>query len=322
MERTFHYFNCFITKNGLKTNIPFSLLLDRIITLNEDQKYREIKQGAYSLIKMQPPAQNLNDANDRVVCFGNYRAKKPFLGNRRSDRLDEIIDDVVESTTCFYQHTNNLLVTEYNHYGARPKHIENYLSNFLPKDETTYWDIELVEIEPEVGIADVRDSRDIRSIIFKLDLSTAQRNMILREEAPESIIANVLHQTVEAQYQIGGNVASIGFGNGRKGDNHLEPAEIVNILNILDLESDLYESVKVRYQSPALGKVHQLDLKNAGVLKKTIDLEGDSWEAIGDALQSNFYNEGRTGQNHHRRFSNDIIYENLPDLQLDLALQE
>ena len=138
MERTLHYYNCFITLNGDKTSIPFSRLLENVFLLDEDSKYREIKNNAYSLIKMKYPDQNYRDVNDRVICFANYRNKKPFLGNRRSDRLDAIPDDVIESTTCFFQHTNRMMIFEYNHHGARPKHIERYLSLFLPKQMSIF----------------------------------------------------------------------------------------------------------------------------------------------------------------------------------------
>ncbi|MFJ7367536.1 DUF6731 family protein [Peribacillus frigoritolerans] len=310
MERTLHYFNCFITLNGEKTTIPFSRLIDEVFLLDEDIKYREIKTGAYSLVKMKFVDENLLDVNDRLICFANYRNKKPFLGNRRSDRLDEINDDVVESTTCFFQHSNRLMVFEYNHFGARPKHIERYLSSFLPKEENAYWDVEIIEIEPSIGITDIRNTNNVKYIEFKLDLSSHQRGQILRQNVPESITANLFAQAVEAQSQIGGNVAKIIFGNGRKGNNHLDALQIVELLNTLDLESDLYESIRVKYYSHQLHKQNELDLKNAGVLKKKIEIDGDAWGVTGDTIEQDFYERGRTGENNHRRFDEELIVIN------------
>lgn len=313
---TLHYYNCYITLNDRKTSIPFSSLIDSVYLLDEELKYREIKTGAYSLIKMKLPELN-RDINDRVVGFANYRNKKPFLGSRGSDRLDPIADDVLESTTCFFQHTNRLFVIEYNHHGARPKHIERYLSAFLPKTDTAYWDVELVEIEPTVGLADIRNSRSIKQIEFKLDLTNNQRNQIIRQEAqnPQSITANLFTQAVEAQYQIGGNTAKIMFGNGRKGDNHLDSREVANLFNVLDLESDLYESVRIKYYSHQLGRNNELDLKNAGVLKKIVDIDGDAWEVTGNTMELDFYIGGRTGEHNHLRFEQDLEHGNeLPEL--------
>jgi hypothetical protein len=314
MERTLHYYNCYLTLNGEKTTLPFSELLDKIRVLDEDIRYREIKQGSYSLLKMKLPSENSNDVNDRVICVANYRNRKPFLGERGRDRLDEIPDDVLESTTCFFQNTNKLLIIEYNHYGARPKHIERYLSTFLPKTEDIYWDVELVEIEPTVGMTDIRDSNDIRLLEIKLNLSSAQRRQILKPESPQSIFANILFRTVEAHGEIGGNVATITFGNGRKKDNHLDPREIVRLLDVLDLESDLYEAIRVTYYSHQLRRVHNLDLKNAGILKKVIDFSGDSWKVVGDTIENNFYTNGRTGENNHNRFEDELIYSDLPNI--------
>ena len=49
MERTLHYYNCFITLNGEKTTIPFSRMLDGVYLLDEDFKYREVQTGAFVL---------------------------------------------------------------------------------------------------------------------------------------------------------------------------------------------------------------------------------------------------------------------------------
>jgi hypothetical protein len=315
MKRTLHYYNCFITFNGEKTTIPFSRLLDNVYLLDEDIKYREIKTGAYSLVKMKLTTENLLDVNDRVLCFANYRTKKPFLGNRRSDRLDEINDDVVESTTCFYQYTNKLMVFEYNHFGARPKHIERYLSTFLPKQENAYWDIEFIEVEPPIGLADVRNTNNVTSIDFKLDLSSNQRRQITRRNAPASITANLFSRAVDAHTLIGGNTARITFGNGRKRENHLDTQQIIDLLNVLDLDSDLYESIRVKYFSRELNGNHEIDLKNAGVLKKILEIDGDAWRVTGDTIERNFYEGGRTGEYAHRQYDEElIVMNNLPEL--------
>ncbi|MDH6561716.1 hypothetical protein A9985_07100 [Bacillus safensis] len=316
------FYNAYITFNGQKTTIPFFEILDGIFTLHAPQKYKEIKNTGFSLIQMKIPTQNYNDVNDRVVCFAHYRdGQKPYLGSKRSDRMDEIADDVIEKTTAVFQYTNKLFICEYNHYGAKPKNIENYLSTFLPKQENNEWGVTLVEVEPNIGIEDVRDSNDIRQVEFKLNLSTHQRNRFFINTVPDSVLGNLFRDTLRIQEKVGGNIAKITFGSGRKKSNRLDSQGIIDFINLLDLDSDLYESVKVRYFSNQLNSLYELDLKNAGVLKRSIEPEGTSWEIIGDNIQQEFYDHGRPGEGRYTRFQNSlIVVEKLPSLVIDTTV--
>ncbi|MEC4589312.1 DUF6731 family protein [Bacillus safensis] len=313
------FYNAYITLNDQKTTIPFSELLDEVFTLDESQKFRKIKKSGFSLIKMKMPTENYQDENDRVVCFANYRDEdKPYLGNIGSDRMDEIQDDVIEKTTAVFQRTNKLFICEYNHYGAKPKNIENYLSEFLPKNEGEEWGVSLVEVEPTVGLEDLRNSNDIRQVEFKLDLSSQQRNQLFLEEEPDSVLSNLFTHTIETQREVGGNIAKILLGNGRKKSNQLNSQGIIDFINVLDLESDLYESVKVKYFSNQLNSPYELDLKNAGVLKRIIEPEGNSWEIIGDVIQQEFYDKNRPGAGRFNRYEATLnVVESLPKLVVD-----
>lgn len=308
-----YYYNAYITYNGHKTSIPFSKILDKIIILDPSQKFKNTRHGEYSLIKMRLPVEN-RDVNDRSICIADYRARKPKLGEKRSNRLENIPDDVIESTNCFFQHNNKLLIVEYNHHGAKAKQIETYLDSFLPKNEGHEWSVEIIEIDAPIGLSDVLNSNDIRYLDIKLDLSSNQRRQIATIEDPESITMNVFSDIVNAQSQLGGNTAQIYFGNGRKRSNPLNPEEVKKILRVLALDSDLYVSIRVKYYSPTLGVVHELDIKNASVLKQDITIDGDAWETIADHIEEHFYDYGRTGQNNHQGFENEVIVVDFPDI--------
>lgn len=315
-----YYYNAYITYNGNKTSIPFSRLLDEIIILDPSQKFKNTRHGEYSLLKMRLPIEN-RDVNDRSICIADYRARKPKLGEKRSNRLDDIPDDVIESTNCFYQHNNKLLIVEYNHHGAKAKHIETYLESFLPNIENHQWGVEIIEIDAPIGLSDVLASNDIRYLDIKLDLSSNQRRQIANSEDSDSITMNIFSNIVNAQSQIGGNTAQIYFGNGRKRSNPLNPEEIKKILRVLALDSDLYISIKVKYNSRLLGRVHELDIKNASVLKQDIQLDGDAWETIADSIEEYFYDYGRIGQNTHQRFEPELIVADFPGI-ITLELEE
>lgn len=310
-----YYYNAYVTFNGEKTNVPFEKILDQIAVLNPSQKFKETRHGEYSLIKMRLPIQN-RDVTDRSVCFADYRARKPKIGERRSSRFEDIDDDVIESTNAFYQHSNKLFILEYNHYGAKAKQIEEYLTSFLPKTENNIWGIELIEIEAPIGLSDVLDSSDIRDIDIKLDVSSHQKKLLSQEEEPKSITHNIklLKDIVAAQEELGGNIAQIHFGNGRKKDNLLDAEEVKKFLQVLDLESDLYISIRVKYYSNALSKINELDLKNVSVLKEETTVDGDAWETVADKIEEYFYDYGRTGENKHLQYEDEIIVKDTPNI--------
>lgn len=322
MKVKLYYYNPYITFNGEKTTIPFNLILDQIYILDEQNKFKETRLGEYSLLRMRYPDLN-RDINDRSVCFADYRARKPKLGEKGGNRFEDIIDDVFESTNCFYQHTENLLIMEYNHYGAKAKHIEAYLACFLPSDEDNFWGVELVEIEPSVPLEDVLNSDDIRFLDIKLDMTSNQRRVIQEAQVEESssVIQNIkeeplsiIENIADLQEHLGGNVAQIYLGNGRKKDKILDSDAVKNLIRVIDLESDLYISIKVKYFSRQLSRMNEIDLKNASVLKEEIDLDGDAWETIADSIEEFFYDYGRKGSGHHQRFRDALIAHEMPNL--------
>ncbi|NIK11516.1 DUF6731 family protein [Alkalibacillus almallahensis] len=311
MEKTFYYYNCFITHNDDITNIHLSEMLDDIIVRDPAQRLKNVKQGYICLMNMKDPNTNNNDSNDRKLVFGKFRDNKPFLSTVGTDRIDEIDDDVVEITSVFYRRNSRLLIVEYNHHGARPNALQNYLSSFLPNNEDDNWAVYLEPIESNLGFQDIQNSNDIKRVDFRIDLTSRTRNLYL-EDSNESVIGDVLSNTIETHNSFGANVAYVGFGNGRKKKDVIDPVQLVNLLRGLDLDGDIFESVKVKYTSPMTGSVEEVDVKDVGVLKIIRDVEGSGWENITDFLEIEFYQEGRVGENTY----NEYTYEpdELPEL--------
>lgn len=316
MSTTIQFFNCFLTRNGNKTNVSVADFLDGIISLEETTRYLENNYGAYSLLEMLMPNLNPNQNSlDRIVGFANYRDKKPYLGNRGTDQMDEITGDILELSTCLFIPTYHLAVIEYNHFGARPRHIERYLNSFLPKNEDDYWDFELIPIETSTTIHDIRESADIRNVEIKLDLLSSETNIFEEVETPESITYQMLSQSIEAYREVGANIATISLGQGRHRSNPMEFTTLINLLNALDLESDIFASVKVRYKSLRTRKVETADLKNEGLLKRVI-MENDNstaFESVGIAISQYYYEESnRLANQSYRRHVEQIEGAELP----------
>ncbi|MGM8216358.1 DUF6731 family protein [Bacillaceae bacterium W0354] len=310
MERRIYYYNCFITHNDRVTNIHISELLNEIILLNPNERLKSIRQGNLCLMHMKPPNTNI-DHNDRKVVFGKFREMKPFLGNIGTDRIDEIQDDVLELTSVFYRRNSRLLLVEYNHNGARPNALQNYLSSFLPVSENDNWTVQLEPIEPDLGFQDIANSNEIKKVEFRVDLTSRNRTIYLNEEN-DSVLGEILSKSIETHNGFGANVAYVGFGNGRKRRDIIDAESLVRLLRGLDLEGDIFDSVKVTYRSPTTRKVEEVDIKDQGVLKEIVDLEGDGWEYICDYLENRFYSHGRLGQYGYREY--EYFPDNLPEL--------
>lgn len=316
MTKTLYYYNAFVTYNDQVTNIHLGEVLDNIRAVDVERRLKHLKQGTMCLMHMKDPSDNL-DANDRKVVIGKYRTDKPYLSTLGTSRIDEIPDDVVELTSVFYQRNSRLLIVEYNHYGARPPALQYYLDEFMPTTDNEVWGVILEPIEPDLGFTDVSQSNDIKSISFKIDLTATDREIYHRqnlEDNHQSVLGNVLTQSIETHQEFGANFATVGFANGTKWrQNIMDPEQLVSVLRTLNLESDVFESIKVVYVSPTTGRKETLDLKNQGVLKEVIGMDHDGWEFVCDSMESFFYNRGRIGQNNHRRYTIETNVD-LPNL--------
>ncbi len=293
MSETIHYYNCFLSHNDNFTNVGLEDFLDRIITLDSAKRFKILRSGQMSMMQMAAMPNNpYISARDRMISIGKYRDNKPYLGNKGTDRADEINDDVLEMTTAYFVPGSYMVLVQYNHYGARPFHLVEYFNSFLPLESDDVWRFELIPIDSDKGFNDVKNSSDIKSIEIRLDvLSASRQNIVL----PQSILGNIIGKSIETNSEFGANVATIGFSNGRFRKNVIEPVKLVNLLEALDLENDLFEHVKVRYVSPSSGKLETVDLKNEGIMKRVI-LEGQEsggWEFIGNCIRDDFYSNNK-----------------------------
>ncbi|UOE96044.1 DUF6731 family protein [Alkalihalobacillus sp. LMS39] len=317
MPTTVQFFNCFLSKNGDRTNVSISDFLDGVISLEENVRFIENKYGSYSLIDMFMPNQNPNNNSlDRIVGFANYRDKKPFVGTRGRDERAEITGDVLELTTCMFIPTYHLAIIEYNHFGARPMHIEQYLNSFLPKVQGEAWQFELIPIETPASFREIRSSGDIRNIEIKLDLLSTDVGLFTGEEMnPQSISYRILHESYQAYRELGANVATLSLGQGRHRSNPMEFDSLISLLQVLDLQSDIFASVKVKYYNPNTRKVTTADLKNDGLLKKVILENNNStaFESVGIGISKYYYEQSnRLANSEWRNQVTELIAADLP----------
>ncbi|PAF35580.1 hypothetical protein CHH58_16120 [Terribacillus saccharophilus] len=299
MSISIQFYNVFITHNGLKTDISISDYIDQIRDLDEEDRYKEGRKSSYSLLYMaQPDPNDFNTFDDRKVTFGDYRERKPFLGNRRTDRIDDITDDVVELTSAVFIPRSFQMVVQYNHFGARSNNIEEYLSKFLPRDdEQNSWGIEVIEISTSNAMNKIRRTNRIKSVEVTLNIrSEEMRNIIANMDEEEmGLIETLQYNAFGVSREYNASTASFSFGQGRYRNDTMDTAALIQILEDLDFESEAYAAIYVDYVNPDTNKPEKVNLKNEGVLKREILddplLDLTAHEIIADTISDSYYQQ-------------------------------
>lgn len=312
LSRTILYYNIYLTRNGRKTNVPIHSLIDEIYLLDDSEKFWNQKKLSLLYlghIDVEHPINSLN----RSIAVAKYRESyKPYTGRIGTNIANPINDDVIEFTNCFFIGQSRQIAVEYNHIGSRPNEIADYLSSFLPKEPENYWDVVLEPIETNVGLTDIRGSNKIYSIEFSIDCSRELDNTF----ETESFFGSFIDKTRESHQAFGANVATIRFGNGRKRIDVIEAQQLVRLLTQLNIEDEIFASVKVEYDSPNTGRRERVDLKNQNILKSII-MEGDNatgYEYILDQMEVKYNTDNRPGSNSYLRFEEDLEHAQLPEI--------
>lgn len=312
---TVRYYNVCITKNDELTDVEFNLFLDYV--MRQDNKQVE---NIY-LKKMKSKFAMIN-SNDRVISLADYRIRKPKKGEKNTDNYENIDDDIFEQTNCFYQHSEKLFIVEYNHLGAKIPVIKKYLESFLPQSndpDTDIWKIEFFEIPAEHSIQNIMAAQEITKLDIQLNITSTQVNYLkdITEEnlpyteqvTPTNSLKVSVQEYIEKTFQeilktstlFGGQNRWLSFSRGKK-RKPLDTNALKILLNFLDLESDLFQSVTIDYKS-SNGIVHNnINLKHSKVLSKSVECEEDFWKIIADSIESFYYNKSnRLGNGYYKR---------------------
>jgi hypothetical protein len=311
LSRSILYYNTFLTRNGVKTSVPVESLIDAIfLPMNDVEKFWDRKKLSLlylGLIEAEHPVKRYN----RSFAIAKYRdSYKPYLGRIGTNQAIPIEEDVIEFTNCYLIGHSRQIAIEYNHNGCRPYDIAEYFSSFLPKEPQNFWSVTLEPIETPVVINDIRNSEKIYSIEFSIDCA---RNLGPDFET-ESFFGSFLERTVDSHQQFGANVATIRFGNGRRRIDLIEAQRLVRLLTHLNLEDEIFASVKVVYDSPASGRKEKVDLKNQNILKSII-MERDNatgYEHILTEIELKYETDHQPGANAYRQYIDELSHADLP----------
>lgn len=304
------YYNAFICKNGKKTNFPISKFLDYLMTSKTpEDRYKDLKNGSYTMNKMRPPNQEKESGN-RSVWVGKYREKKPFSGQRKTDIVNPIAGDVFEPATCLFIDSSHLLVMEYNHVGCKDKGLVEYFNSFLHNssgldDSNPQWTFELEPLKNGKGLDVISHSSQIKAVSIDFLTKSSFLSELVKEDAQnKGIIEELVGNTINVAKKVGASVTTLSLKQSRFKDK-MDINILTALLASLDLSSQGIVSVKVTYKNSQSKKTETIDLKHEGLLSDII-LEGDNsngFEFIASNLSEYYYGLGsRKGYNNHLRF--------------------
>ncbi|MCD3275250.1 DUF6731 family protein [Clostridium botulinum] len=321
MSKTIIFYNIAIYKNGEKQDISVLEFIDKILKIDWENRVRKIEDG--DICSMFPIHYNDKHLNKRIIPFGKFRRDyKPFVGSVNTSRLKAIKNDVVEMITMLYDEEYRCAVLDYNIHGLKPKGIEQYLASFLPEIDNEIWDVKLEPLISEKGINDINDSEQVKFLEIKLNLNN-RGNKIMKQGVEEhySNLTQLLTSMKYVSEDTDANIIKIQLGIGNKKNATVNLGSIEYLLEVLDMDNSVIESIKVRYKDNNTKKLDTIDLKNIGKQLKDKILENSedinpAPEFIGNSMIDVYTNYDKTLYANYINFIDDMKSNELPSLQI------
>ncbi|TNJ68240.1 hypothetical protein FE784_00845 [Paenibacillus hemerocallicola] len=321
MARRFHYYNVFITHNSSATRLYFTDFLDKIKSINWQNRIRKINYHPTALFDLTVPNQ---DQMCRIASIGKYRQQiKPYIGDINSDKAQMIQNDIIEMVTFVAAPLQRTVLFEYNFYGSKVKDIEEYFNSFFSvNDPRNNWQVVFLPIDSNRSIADIKASNDIKELSIKINAGNNTFTQLLeRSQAPNqknSLFGTLMSTSNLIKQETDAPVIDISFGKGRKRKINLDTKEILGLIELLDIDNnESVQSCKVTFRNSTTGKNETLELKNVGILNDVV-LEGDNgnhgWEFIGDKILEKYISKNRPRSNEFAGRGIKFIDSELPRL--------
>lgn len=271
---------------------------------------------------MFPTHFNDKHINKRIVPFGKFRRDyKPFIGSIDTSKLKSIKNDVVEVVTMLYDEEYRCSVMDYNIHGLKQKGIEQYLTSFLPKKDNEVWEVKLEPLISEKGIEDINKSQQVKFLEIKLNLNNRYGEIIKGgiQEKYKSIL-ELFNHIGSVSRDTEANIVKLQLSIGNERNSTMNLGAIEYLLEVLNIDSSIVESIKVRYKDNNTKKLDTIDIKNIGKQLKDKILENNinynlAPEFIGDSMIEVYGNYDRTLHLNYINFISDMVLGELPNLQ-------
>lgn len=325
MSRTIHFFHYTILKDNQKTDIELIKFIREIIRVEWQNRLRKINNFPTGLFDAR--GVTLDDENKFLVAsLGKFREDyKPFIGDRGTQRLQEIKNEVVEMTHILVDTHYQVIVVEYNQHGVRYGGVEEYINTFLPYDNKPMYKFKLTPIFSNKGLGDIAGSDKIRNIELKLKLSEFENGLLKKgvkiEDKTPKLLLEFLGMSDKAK-EIDARTLRIEFGAGQSTSHSMDIDSVMHLLHILDISSEAIDTLKVRFKDSKSKKTDEADLKNSGgQLRDTIfeneDYPYPTLSLVGDTVANKYMVHIDNIRKSYLEYKNNRVHEVLPPLTVE-----
>lgn len=317
MGKTILFYNVGIYRNNLLTELNFIDFLDNISLIEWENRVRKVENNIVAIF---PIIYNDSHKEKRIIPFGKFRLNyKPYTGNLKNPKYDEIKDNVVELVTLVYDSTYRTLAMDFSTYGAKQKLIEQYFSTFLPNEENNIWEVRLSPVINDFDENDLKNSSQIRSVQITLDLSKNQYNFLKQNNENNENNKNILNLFQEVKKtsdEYEANIVRLEFGASKNRKSKMNKQSILMLLQTLNIDIDSIKNIKIRYKDKK-EKMEDIDLKNLNTILSTRVLENNNDknpapEYLGNTIIDVFNNFSGNLYKSQIQFFQDSYKENMP----------
>lgn len=320
MGKTILFYNVGIYRNNLLTELNFIDFLDNISLIEWENRVRKVENNIVAIF---PIIYNDSHKEKRIIPFGKFRLNyKPYTGNLKNPKYDEIKDNVVELVTLVYDSTYRTLAMDFSTYGAKQKLIEQYFSTFLPNEENNIWEVRLSPVINDFDENDLKNSSQIRSVQITLDLSKNQYNFLKQNNENNENnennknILNLFQEVKKTSDEYEANIVRLEFGASKNRKSKMNKQSILMLLQTLNIDIDSIKNIKIRYKDKK-EKMEDIDLKNLNTILSTRVLENNNDknpapEYLGNTIIDVFNNFSGNLYKSQIQFFQDSYKENMP----------
>lgn len=314
MGKTIFFYNVGIYKNNKLTDLNFIDFLDDISLIEWENRVRKVENNIVAIF---PILYNDSHKEKRIIPFGKFRLNyKPYTGNLKNPKYDEIKDSVVELVTLVYDYTYRTLAMDYNTYGAKKKLIEQYFSTFLPDEENNIWEVRLSQVINDFDENDLKNTSQIRSVQITLDLSKNQCNLLKQNNEINKNLLNLFENVKKTSDEYEASIVRLEFGAFGNRKSTMNKQSILMLLQTLNIDIDSIKSIKIRYKDKK-EKMEDIDLKNVNTILTTRVLENNydknpAPEYLGNTIIDVFNNFSGKLYKSQMQFFKDSCKENMP----------
>ena len=278
-----YFYHVAIYENNQKTDLNFLEVVDKVNIIMWHNRVRKINE---KIVAMFPLAYNNYYIDKRIVPIGLFRTNyKPYVGNVRTPNYKEIQNHIVEMVTMLYDPNYYLAVVNFNSF-LREKSIEDYFSSFLPRN----FEIKLIPISYMRTIEDVKRTAEIRSIEIKLKLNDYEEKLVRENVITDYLTLGGLFDSInETAAKLDVKTLKIHLGVGNSRNASLNIKAVLTLLQLLNIDSNKIESIKVRYKYMENNEYDTVDLKKLGQQLKdnifeNVQVINPSPESIGNEM--------------------------------------